>query len=98
MFSEAKLLNSFWAEVFNIVVYVMNLSPAIVLDYDVPNRVWFAKDFLWSLGVFECKACVHVSIGEMSKLDVKTKCCIFIGYGKYELRYRFYDPIDKINL
>lgn len=46
LFSEAKLSNSFWAEVFNIVVYVMNLSPAIVLDYDVPNRVWFAKDFL----------------------------------------------------
>jgi len=32
---------------------------------------------------------------ERSKLDVKTKQCIFIGYGQDEFGYRFYDPIDK---
>ena len=33
--------------------------------------------------------------GVRSKLDVKTKQCIFIGYSQDELGYRFYDPIDK---
>ncbi|KAH0695864.1 hypothetical protein KY289_013346 [Solanum tuberosum] len=42
-----------------------------------------------------CKACVHVPKDERSKLDVKTKQCIFIGYGQDEFGYRFYDPIDK---
>ena len=45
--------------------------------------------------MFECKACVHVPKDERSKLDVKTKQCIFIGYSQDEFGYRFYDPIDK---
>ena len=45
--------------------------------------------------MFGCKACVHVPKDERSKLDVKTKQCIFIGYGQDEFGYRFYDPIDK---
>lgn len=45
--------------------------------------------------MFGCKACVHVPKDERSKLDVKTKQFIFIGYGQDEFGYRFYDPIDK---
>ena len=44
MLSEAKLPNSFWAEALNIVAYVINLSPVVALDGDVPKRVWFDKD------------------------------------------------------
>ena len=45
--------------------------------------------------MFWRKACVHVPKDERSKLDVKTKQCIFIGYSQDEFGYRFYDPIDK---
>ena len=41
---EAKLPNSFWAEALNTVAYVINLSPVVALDGDVPKRVWFDKD------------------------------------------------------
>ena len=62
----------------------------------VPNRVWFDKDVSYDhLKVFGCKACVHVPKDERSKLDVKTKQCIFIGYGQDVFGYLFYDPIDK---
>ena len=44
MLSEAKLSNSFWAEALNTVAYVINLSPVVALDGDVPKRVWFDKD------------------------------------------------------
>ena len=72
------------------------MSPVVALDGDVPNRVWFDKDVFYDhLKVFGCKACVHVPKDERSKLDVKTKQCIFIGYGQDEFGYRFYDPIDK---
>ena len=42
--SEAKLPNYFWAEEHNTVAYVINLSPVVALDGDVPKRVWFDKD------------------------------------------------------
>ena len=32
---------------------------------------------------------------ERSKLDAKTRQCIFIGYGLDEFGYRIYDPIEK---
>lgn len=96
MLSEAKLPNFFWAEAVNTVAYVINQSPAVSLDGDVPDRVWFAKDVSYDhLKVFGCKAYVHVPKDERSKLYVKTKLCIFIGYGQDEFGYRFYDPVDK---
>jgi len=32
---------------------------------------------------------------ERSKLDMKTKQCIFIGYGQDEHGYKLYDPVNK---
>ena len=96
LLSEAKLSNSFWAEALNTVAYVINLSLVVALDGDVPNRILFDKDVSYDdLKVFGCKACVHVPKDKRSKLDVKTKQCIFIGYGQDEFGYHFYDPIDK---
>ncbi|KAJ0501528.1 putative RNA-directed DNA polymerase [Helianthus annuus] len=47
------------------------------------------------LRVFGCKAFVHIPKDERTKLDVKTKPCIFVGYGGDEFGHRFYDPISK---
>ena len=75
---------------------LLMLSICLHFDSDVPNRVWFDKDVSYDhLKVFGCKACVHVLKDERSKLDVKIKQCIFIGYGQDEFGYRFYDLIDK---
>nr|GEV77480.1 retrovirus-related Pol polyprotein from transposon TNT 1-94 [Tanacetum cinerariifolium] len=37
----------------------------------------------------------HNSSDERSKLDVKTKPCVFLGYGQDEFGYRLYDPVHK---
>ncbi|RDX68493.1 hypothetical protein CR513_52510, partial [Mucuna pruriens] len=47
------------------------------------------------LQVFDCKAFVHVPKDERSNLDMKTRQCIFIGYGHDEYGYRMYDPVEK---
>ena len=47
------------------------------------------------LRVFGCKAFVHVLKDERSKLDAKSRQCIFTGYGENEFGYRFYDPVEK---
>ena len=73
LFSQARLLNSFWGEAVMIVVHGLNLTPCISLQFDVPDRVWTGKDFSYDhLHVFGCKVFVHVPKDERFKLDVKT--------------------------
>ncbi|KAI4338352.1 hypothetical protein L6164_016691 [Bauhinia variegata] len=40
-------------------------------------------------------AFVHVPKDERSKLDAKTRQCVFIGYGHDDFGHRFYDPVEK---
>ena len=59
-------------------------------------KIWFSKNVSYDcLRVFGCKAYVHVPKDERSKLDAKTRQCIFIGYGQDEFDYNFFDPIEK---
>jgi len=96
MLSEAKLPKHFWGKALYTVVHVINLSPIIALNTEVPEKIWFGKDVRYDhLQVFGCKAFVHVLKDESSKLDVKTRQCIFIGYGQDEYVYRLYDPVEK---
>jgi len=44
LLSEAKLPGSFWGEALYTVVHVINLSPVVVLQADVPDTVWYGKD------------------------------------------------------
>jgi hypothetical protein len=45
--------------------------------------------------VFGCRAFVHVPKDEISKIDSKSKECIFLGYGNEEFGYRLWDPVEK---
>ncbi|CAJ2642124.1 unnamed protein product [Trifolium pratense] len=77
-------------------VDLINLSPSIPLDGDVPNRVWTGKDVSYGyLRVFGCRAFVHIPRDERSKLDKKSKQCLFMGYGNEQFGYKLWDPIDK---
>jgi len=96
MLSEAKLPKHFWGEALLAAVHVINLSPAVALNTEVPDKIWFGKNVSYDhLCVFGCRAFVHVPKDERSKLDKKTRQCIFIGYGEDEFGYRFYDPVEK---
>ena len=44
LLSEAKLPNSFWGEALLTAAHVINLSPTVALQSDVPNSVWHGKD------------------------------------------------------
>ena len=96
MLSEAKLPKHFWGEALYTAVHVINLSPVVALNSEVPNKIRFGKNVKYDhLRVFGCKRFVHVSKDERSKLDAKSRQCIFIGYGEDEFGYRFYDSIEK---
>ncbi|RVW60490.1 Retrovirus-related Pol polyprotein from transposon TNT 1-94 [Vitis vinifera] len=51
--------------------------------------IWSNNEISYDhLRVFGCKAFVHIPKDERSKLDAKTRPCVFIGYGQDELGYR----------
>ncbi|GMI64919.1 hypothetical protein HRI_000161200 [Hibiscus trionum] len=100
LLSDVKLSRSFQDEALNTMTHVINLSPSVPLRGDVADRIWFGKDVSYDhLRVFGCKTFVYFLKDERSKLDAKTRQCIFIGYGlDVEFGYRLYDPtIDDID-
>ena len=61
--------------------YLVNRSPTPVLEDKTPHEVWNGKIISLShLRVFGCDAYVHVPKEKRTKLDNKSKRCIFIGY------------------
>ncbi|KAL0297634.1 UNVERIFIED_CONTAM: Retrovirus-related Pol polyprotein from transposon TNT 1-94 [Sesamum radiatum] len=62
----------------------------------VAEEVWTGNqvnfDHLW---IFGCSAYVHVPSDERSKLDPKSKQCIFLGYKKGVKGYKFWDPAAR---
>jgi len=96
MLSHAKLRKVFYGEALTTVVDLINLSPSILLDSDIPWRVWKGKYVSYNhLRVFGCKAFVHIHRDKRSKLDGKFKQCILFSYGRDDFCYRFWDPVDK---
>ena len=96
MLKLAKLPKSFWDEAVNTVVYLINRSPLVPLDFHIPQRVWTGKDVSYShLKVFGCKALMHVPNEQRLKLDDKATPCIFIEYGDEEFGYKLWDSKKK---
>ncbi|KFK32108.1 hypothetical protein AALP_AA6G199700 [Arabis alpina] len=96
LISESGLAQTFWGEALSSVVHLLNFSPSAPLEGDIPERVWTGKDVSYShLRVCGCKAFVHIPKDERSKLEMKSRQCVFIGYGLVEFGYRFYDPVTK---
>jgi hypothetical protein len=82
LLSSSKLPKHYWGEPLLAVVYLINLSPSYPLQGGVPNRVYYDKEVSYDhLKVFGCKSFIHIPQDERSKLDSKTRQCIFLGYG-----------------
>ena len=96
MLSHSKLPKSFWGEAMRTSIDLINISPSIPLKGDVPERVWTGKYVSYDhLRVFGCRAFVHIPKDERSKLNVKVKPCIFLGYSHEEFGYMLWDPMSR---
>ena len=86
----------FWAEVVNMACYILNRSPRAALDGKVAEEVWTGKEVDYSsMRIFGCPAYVHILIEERSKLDSKSKKCIFLGFEKGVKGYKLWDPVAQ---
>ena len=68
---------------------LINLSPSYALDGDVLEKVWLEKLVSYDhLRVFGCRIFVYIPQDKQSKLDSKSKECIFLGYGHEQFGYK----------
>eukprot|EP00253_Pinus_taeda_P018317 PITA_18317 len=96
MLSGAKLGQEFWVEAMETTCYLVNRSPSSALEYKTPQEVWTGnKPSLSHLRVFGCDAYVHVPKEKRTKLDTKSKKCIFIGYKDGLKGYKLWNQVTR---
>lgn len=96
MLSDSKLPKFYWAEALSTAVYVRNRSPTIVLGDKTPYEALnYRKPNVKHFKIFGCEAFAHIPADERSKLDPKSKKCIFLGYSNVTKGYRLYDVVAK---
>jgi len=68
----------------------------VPINYGISEEVWTDKEVnLNHLSTFDCISYVHEELDHRSKLDMKSKRCIFIVYGTSEYSYQFWDPENR---
>ncbi|KAL0381218.1 UNVERIFIED_CONTAM: hypothetical protein Sangu_0186100 [Sesamum angustifolium] len=93
---KVGLPKSFWAETVSMACYLINRSPRASLGATVAEEVWTGNPIDFDhLRIFGCSTYVHVPSDERSKLDLKSKQCIFLGYKKGVKCYKFWDPVAR---
>ncbi|RDX89796.1 hypothetical protein CR513_28430, partial [Mucuna pruriens] len=80
MLSEARLPKHFWGEALYTAVHVINLSPTVVLNIEVPDKIWFGK--------------VRMPIHDLDTIDNNVQNGEQHNYGDQQLGDGFDVPLD----
>ena len=92
MLQHKQLSNAWWAEAISTATYVLNQAPTSAVEGKTPEEVWSGiKPSVQHLRVFGCDAYVHVPDEKRTKLDPKSKKCMFLGYVEGTKCYRLYN-------
>ena len=71
---------------------MINRSPRVALDRKVAEEVWIGNEVDYSgLRLFGCPTYEHIAGEERSKLDAKSRQCIFLGYQKGVKGFKLWD-------
>lgn len=93
MLHDSKLPKAYWGEAVNTAIYLKNVTPTQALNNKIPDELWYEKPIdLSHLRVFGCEAHALIPKEKRTKLDSKTKACIFVGYSSESKGYRLIDP------
>ena len=92
MLIGAKLPKKCWGESLSTAVYLKNCSPSKAVVGMTSFEAWNDyKPDVSHLRVFGCTVYAHIEKDERSKLDLKARKCILLGYGAETKGYRLYD-------
>ena len=93
MLKTASVAKSFWAEAVRTACYVINRSPSTAIDLKTPIEMWTSKPADYScLHTFGSLVYVMYNTQEVTKLDPKSRKCVFLGYVDGIKGYRLWDP------
>ena len=96
MLRTAKLPKTFKAKVVKTAYYIINKSPSTTIEMKTPMKMWTDKPTNYSfLPIFRCPTYVMYNNQERTKLDSKSKKCIFFGYIDRVKKYCLWDPITR---
>ena len=96
MLQTAGLAKSFWAEAVKTACYVINRSPSTAIGLKTPMEMWQGKPPNYSsLHIFGCPVYVMYNSQKRTKLDPKSRKCIFLGYTDGVKGYRLWDPTAR---
>jgi hypothetical protein len=80
---NAGLARIFWADTVSMTCNLINRLPRAALDGKVTEELWTGNEVdYFGLRVFGCPAYVYIPSKEQSKLDPKSRQCVFLRYGK----------------
>ena len=86
---HARLPLNMWAKVVNTIVYLINRGPSIALSCGILEEAQIGKKVSYScLKTFGCEAFAHIDSENRTKVEAKSKKCIFFGYYIDEFGYR----------
>jgi hypothetical protein len=89
---NAGLAKIFWVDAVSMSCYLINRSSKAALDEKVAKEAWTGnKVDYFGLRVFGCPAYVHIPSEERSKLDPKSRQCVFLEYEKWVKCYKFWN-------
>ena len=91
---QMNVLKHFWANVVSLACFFINRMPSLVLNWATPYRQLFPNNLLFPIDpkVFRCTCFVRDVRPQVSKLDLKSLKCIFVGYSRVQKGYRCYCP------
>jgi hypothetical protein len=93
MLKAAGLGKPFWTEAVNTTCYVINRSPSTAIEMKTSMEMWTRKPADYSrLHIFGSSVHVMYNTQEVSKLDSKSRKCVFLGYANGVNGYRLWDP------
>jgi hypothetical protein len=99
MLSDVGLSQDYWAKAVNMASYLVNRSSMSTLVNMTPYNAWDGKNpSLAHLIVFGCDTFVHIPKERRTKLDSKSKKCIFIGYKDGIKGYKLSNPSTRTEI
>ena len=97
---STKVPKNLWGEAILTTTYLINRMPTRVLKFQTPSHVKNSFPTSWvstnlPLKIFGCITFVHVHNHNYTKLDPRTKKCVYVGYSPTQKGYKCFDPISK---
>ena len=76
-----------WVEAINTTIYLINRGPSTPLGCGILEEAWNGKKVSYSF-LKNCEAFAHIDSKNRTKLEAKSKKCVFFGYGINEFGYK----------